>query len=223
MGTTTANMGLSVPAVNDTDYPTQIISTMSKIDLHDHSSGKGVTISAAGIGTDAVETTKIKNLAVTAAKIAADAVETAKIKDLAVTRAKIAGATPVIGADTVSSTYTTNAAYQDVAGVTVAISTTGKPVYLSLVPSSTGVGAIEIVNGVGPLTFAKYRFVRDATNLRESYLGGAAVQTVVVNPASITLLDHPTAGNYVYKLQVFVEANTSVAFAACSLNAYEMA
>lgn len=223
MGTTTANMGLLVPAVNDTDYPTQISASMSKVDLHDHSSGKGVTISAAGLGTDSVETAKIKNLNVTAAKLAADAVETAKIKDLAVTRAKITGATPVIGADTVSSNYTTNASYQDVAGLSVSITTTGKPVYLSLVPSSTGVGAIEIVNGVGPLTFAKYRFVRAATNLRESYLGGAAVQTVVINPASITLLDHPVAGTYTYKLQVLVEANTSVAFTACSLNAYEMA
>jgi hypothetical protein len=47
-------------------------------------------VTAAKLASDAVETAKIKDANVTAAKLASDAVETAKIKDAAVTTAKIA-------------------------------------------------------------------------------------------------------------------------------------
>ena len=48
------------------------------------------SITAVKLGTDAVETAKIKDLNVTAGKLATDAVETAKIKDLNVTAGKLA-------------------------------------------------------------------------------------------------------------------------------------
>lgn len=47
-------------------------------------------IDAAALGTDAVETAKIKDGNVTAVKLATDAVETIKIKDLNVTEGKLA-------------------------------------------------------------------------------------------------------------------------------------
>ena len=46
-------------------------------------------VTAAKLASDAVETAKIKDANVTAAKLASDAVETAKIKDAAVTAAKL--------------------------------------------------------------------------------------------------------------------------------------
>ena len=49
-----------------------------------------LSVTAAKLATDAVETAKIKNLNVTAGKLATDSVETAKIVDLNVTTAKIA-------------------------------------------------------------------------------------------------------------------------------------
>jgi len=100
MATTTANMGLSVPSVNDTDYPTSISDSFNAIDDHDHSSGNGVQIPSAGIldgavgssklATNAVTTIKITDGNVTEAKIATSAVTTTKIADANVTEGKIA-------------------------------------------------------------------------------------------------------------------------------------
>lgn len=100
MATTTANMGLSVPSVNDTDYPTSISDSFNAIDDHDHSSGNGVQIPSSGIldgavgtsklATNAVTTIKITDGNVTEAKIATSAVTTTKIADANVTEGKIA-------------------------------------------------------------------------------------------------------------------------------------
>lgn len=102
MATTTANMGLSVPSVNDTDYPTSISDSFNAIDDHDHSSGNGVQIPNSGIldgavgtsklATNAVTTIKITDGNITEAKIATSAVTTTKIADSNVTTAKIADA-----------------------------------------------------------------------------------------------------------------------------------
>jgi len=96
---TTPNMLLSSPVVGDTNYPTQITTSLSLIDAHDHTVGKGVQVGSGGlaagsvvastIGTSAVTTVKIQDTAVTTAKITDLNVTTAKINALAVTTAKI--------------------------------------------------------------------------------------------------------------------------------------
>lgn len=55
MGTTTANMSLSVPTLNGDPgtWDTQINVSLTLIDLHDHTSGKGVVVPSAGIGINA--------------------------------------------------------------------------------------------------------------------------------------------------------------------------
>lgn len=55
MSTTTTNMGLTVPTVSTTpgpDYASEINSDMQTIDTHDHSTGKGVQITPAGINVN---------------------------------------------------------------------------------------------------------------------------------------------------------------------------
>lgn len=90
MATVTANMGLSIPAVNDSDYPTSITDSLNAIDDHDHSSGSGVQIPTGGIAASAVTTPKIADGNVTEAKIATNAVTVTKIADGSVQTAKIA-------------------------------------------------------------------------------------------------------------------------------------
>jgi hypothetical protein len=76
---------------NIKDFIDELQSTMDNTSGHDHSGAdKGKAIPAAGIGTDAVETAKVKDANITAVKLATDAVETAKIKDANVTLAKMA-------------------------------------------------------------------------------------------------------------------------------------
>lgn len=46
--------GVNPPVLNDTDYVNKIFNAFTAIDNHDHSSGKGLPIGAAGIGTGAI-------------------------------------------------------------------------------------------------------------------------------------------------------------------------
>lgn len=59
MGTTTANMNLSVPSSGDSDYPQQVSDTLSLVDVHDHSTGKGVPIPTSGLADGAVNGKKL--------------------------------------------------------------------------------------------------------------------------------------------------------------------
>jgi hypothetical protein len=111
MATTTPLMALqSWDQVGDIYDHTQLANNWSKVDQHDHTSGKGKQIPTAGIEDDAITAAKLASVplidtaqlidgAVTTAKIldgtiiagdlADNAIETAKIKDGAVTAAKI--------------------------------------------------------------------------------------------------------------------------------------
>lgn len=59
MGTTTTNMSLEVPSSGDSDYPTQISDSMTLLDRHDHTTGKGVQIPTGGIADSAVTSKKL--------------------------------------------------------------------------------------------------------------------------------------------------------------------
>lgn len=73
-------MGLTAwNAPGDPYDHTQLANNFTKIDVHDHSPGKGLPISAAGIGNGTITTAKIADGAVTTAKIANNAVTAAKM------------------------------------------------------------------------------------------------------------------------------------------------
>lgn len=90
MATSTANMSLTVPSSGDADYPTSISDSLTAVDDHDHSSGKGVQIPTSGIVDSAITENKIADSAVATAKLANLSVTTGKIAAQAVTQAKIA-------------------------------------------------------------------------------------------------------------------------------------
>jgi len=75
--------GVNPPILNDQDYVSKIKDSFDAIDLHDHTTGKGVPIG----------TTSLADASVTAAKLASNSVTTIKIVDGAVTPAKIASGT----------------------------------------------------------------------------------------------------------------------------------
>jgi uncharacterized protein YjbI with pentapeptide repeats len=120
MATTTANMGLSVPSVNDTDYPTSISDSFNAIDDHDHSSGNGVQIPSAGILDGAVGSSKLAANAVTTTKIADSNVTAAKIADSNVTTAKIADANVTEGKIAANAVTTTKIADSNVTAAKIA-------------------------------------------------------------------------------------------------------
>lgn len=196
------NMSLVVPVSGDTDYPTSVTTSLTNVDNHDHTAGKGLQVPTGGIAP----------LAVTSALIAANAVITAKILDANVTRAKLVAVGQQVSAS--SGTFSSNSStLVDVTNLSVTITTTGRPVMLCLVndgASGTGgyLGAYQATNvDNGPL--AEFAILRDATSIAKHTIWGSATaapagQYVAIHRvpvSSIVHLDVPAAGTYTYKVQ----------------------
>lgn len=129
---TTPNMGLKVwNLVTDVFDHSQLASTHTAIDLHDHSANKGVQIGTAGIA----------NSAVTASKIAAGAITTAQINASAgITLGQLA---PGVGQLAVTSKTTTYAA-----AVGDLVLCTGSFVVTAPAPVANGVFGVYAVSGM---------------------------------------------------------------------------
>lgn len=99
-GSTTANMSLSVPATGDTDYPTQLSDSLTLIDAHDHSTGKGVQIPAGGLASNSVTVNKIASSAADGSTIEVSS-GALRVKDGGITAAKLATGLGVVPAGAV--------------------------------------------------------------------------------------------------------------------------
>ena len=218
--TTYANMDISSPDVDDTDYATTVDDATGKIDAHDHSAGHGVQIPTAGIADDAVTNAKIADGAVQADQIADDAVTTAKIADNAVTTAKILNdaVTTAKIADN-AATYdkrsgynevissssdvfdTSSVTFVDITNLTVSITTKGGRVMLACVPDESTSGSYFEVSRTGGGAGANIQLFRAGVAIDETRMLTASAQARF--PAgSVVFTDKPSAGTYTYKLQV---------------------
>src|SRR5947207_2200605 len=87
---TTTNMALISWTVGSDPFShTQLAGNWSKIDVHDHTSGKGVKIPLGGLDIGAVDSTALGPSAVTGSAIATGAVSSTKLAANAVTSAAI--------------------------------------------------------------------------------------------------------------------------------------
>ena len=198
--TTYANMDISSPDVDDTDYATTVDDATGKIDAHDHSAGKGVPIPTAGIADDAVTNAKIADGAVQADKIADDAVTTAKIADNAATYDKRSGYNEVISSSSFAFS-TTSATLVDITNLTVSITTKGGRVMLACVPDESTSGSYFEVSRTGGGAGANIQLFRAGVAIDETRMLTASAQARF--PAgSVVFTDKPSAGTYTYKLQV---------------------
>jgi len=238
MATSTPNMGLLVPSVNDADYPTSVSDSFDSIDDHDHSSGAGVQIPTGGITNLAVTTGKISDLAVTTGKIndlavttakiadsnittakiadanvtegklASNAVTTAKIADSNVTPAKLSAANSNQGAST-GGYVTTNTSYTTAA--TVTITPRGRALILMLEPDAVGAAEI-IVEGAGLTSRASIVMLKDGSPIGEWKFGGAAtvgVSQVSVPASAIIMTDRvPGTSSVTYTVQAKIDAGS---------------
>ncbi len=210
MSTTTANMGLTIPSSGDSDYPTSISDSLTAVDLHDHTSGKGIPVgrlaTAAADGTTLEVSSgavRIKDLGVSTAKIAANAV----------TRAKLEAVGQQAGSSSGSQSLT-SLTYVDLNNLTVAITTTGRPVIVALMPVETG-GDDDGYLSLGGASFATayLKLLRDATSVaRWTFRNNTELGDISSPPSSVFFLDTPAAGTYTYKLQgrLFANADSQV-------------
>lgn len=233
--TTYANMGLEAPDVGDSDYPTKVTSSMSKIDPHDHTTGKGVQIPTGGIADSAVTAAKIADNNVTTAKIPDDAITTAKIIDSNVTTAKIAdlnvttakianGAVTqakrvALGQQISSSSGTfshNGATITAVTNLSVTITTTGRPVLLSLQAVGNGTQSYLFSDGN-----TNIYFFRGSTELTHSNFFPADLSNTTI-PASMIYLDAVSAGTHTYTVRVSTGASDTIQVRQCILVAFEL-
>jgi hypothetical protein len=221
MSTTTSNMGLLIPESGDTDYPSSASTSLTSIDAHDHTTGKGVQIPTAGVVDSAI----------TAIKIATNAVTTVKILDANVTKAKLAALGQQISSSDSGSFTDTSGTDVDVTNLSVSITTTGRPVFIGIIGNNnvggSYVAAIATNNFPAPHPSALIKFVRDSTvittHLLESLISGAAGSnlSITVPPSSFFHIEVPSAGTYTYKVQAN-SGTGSIFVNECNLIAYEL-
>lgn len=193
-------------------------------------------ITAANINSDAVTTAKIQDLAVTTAKLANASVTDAKlsisaltttfIADGAVTRPKQAALT-INKSGTVASFTTTSTSLTDVTGLSVSITTTGRPVYVGLVPANTStVCSIGATNASGTNVEAVLTILRGSTTIYYTYIAQSATYAsnsqLRNTPGVVWFIDEPAAGTYTYKVQTAVQSGTTATFDQVKLIAYEL-
>jgi hypothetical protein len=174
-------------------------------------------LDSTNIQTGGIDTANYAALSVDSAALAASAVSTAKIADSAVTTAKILDAAvtqtkrAALGQQVSSSSgnFTTGStSFTDVTNLSVTITTTGRPVFLSLNSDGTGNGSeIGIVAATGA-TSGSIKILRGSTNIYQAILGGGTAGTFMP-PSAVICIDTPSAGTYTYKIQCSVFINTA--------------
>lgn len=195
-----------------------------------------------------VSTAKIDSLAVTAAKLAADSVTTAKILDSNVTTAKIndGAVTPAkkaaLGQQVSSSgsTSTASTSFIDATNLTVTITTTGRPVFLSVQGDGTAnamaIYPVFTTTGGSIQGSMDLKFVRDSTTVGVYTVGGIVLDfkdgdneevttqgdSYVITGKSITHIDVVSAGTYVYKVQLKMSVGSSANLNNAKLVAFEL-
>ena len=150
---------------------------------------------------------RVKDSGISTAKIAASAVTTAKINDGAVTRAKLAA----IGQQQsgfVTDTET-GSSLADIAGLSVSITTTGKPIMIALKGLSTNASQVRAEAPNGTTADCTLAFLRDSTVVSQYQFGATItdsssnieVDVFGLPASSFWTIDTPSAGTYTYKVQ----------------------
>lgn len=229
--TTFNNMGLTWPDIGSATYPAETDASAQKIDEHDHTAGKGVQIPTGGLANGAVTGVKLNANVVDDSTIEIDSnqirvkdlgIPTAKIADGAVTQAKRAA----LGQQLSSSSgtfFTSSNTPDDVTNLSVTITTTGRPVVLTLISdSSSNSSEIAIGNG-GAVNFCNLLILRDSTEVMNQIFGGNPTPELMsFPPSAIKHIDIPSAGTYTYKVQASVSVGSDVGINYCKLIAYEL-
>lgn len=148
------------------------------------------------IRDSAVTTAKINDLAVTTAKLDASAVTTAKIAANNVTRAKLEAVGQQISSSCGDYTNGTGS-LGDITNLSVSLTTTGRPVYIGLMPAD-GVNPGWV--GAASTGQMNIYFYRGATLLSDHQINNPANYGDCHHaPGVFWFIDTPSAGTYTYK------------------------
>ena len=144
------------------------------------------------------------------------------------------GANGVAISNSSGSFTSTSTSYVDVTNLSVTITTSGRPVFLTLMgdSSSSGfIGSANTTNGATIILSVDIAFLRGASIINE---GSLLKNTTLVAPSdldacssyvpssSFSCIDAVAAGTYTYKVQVKTVANNTASVASTKLVAYEL-
>lgn len=170
---------------------------------------------------------QIKDNGVTTNKINNSAVTTGKIADGAVTPVKKAALGQQISSSS-GSFSSTGVTPTDVTNLTVTITTTGRPVCVSITPDTSGNGGSFVaVLASGTSALAHINLVRASSTIAQASIGvgfaGANQVSSVTVPSVLTIIDPVVAGTYTYKVQALAgSAGAQVQVNTAILIAYEL-
>lgn len=143
--------------------------------------------------------------------------DTLRVKALGITKAKLAALGQQVSSDSGSFSHS-NSTPADV--VTAAsITTSGRPVFIALVPATTGTATIASSAGTGFLEFR-----RDSTTIGTLQLVGGWPTEPDLNGyiASIFNIDIVAAGTYVYKVRAYSAITETVSLTDVRLVVFEL-
>ncbi len=142
-----------------------------------------------------------------------------QVKDGGITRPKLAPLGQQVS--TGSGAFTTSSTgYVDVTGLTVSITTSGRPIFL-MVTGDPGFSNSNIsVITISGTAAGNIRLLRDGANsVTDVRLSGP---TPLFSAPNVLSLDAQPAGTYNYRVQVKADGGTTIGVNNCNLTAYEL-
>lgn len=171
---------------------------------------------------------------VAAAGLASNAVATATIQDGAVTQAKRAALGQQISASSGSFSlngFPSGTTPTDVTNLSVTITTTGRPVFVGMIPGSSSAASVAHT-WASLLTSTAWRIIfdRSGTTIANHYFGvttstgsGGSIHIADYACSAFNIVDVPSAGTYTYKVQMASTATSFTGYVTnCKLIAYEL-
>lgn len=168
---------------------------------------------------------QVKDAGITAAKLATNAVTTVKITAANVTRAKLEAVGQQSANQTTNPQTTTSTTLADVTGLSVSITTSGRPVVICLQSTNNEDSYISIVAAAVGTYYTKVALLRDGTLLKALNCGSAYGNASAATRHALgqMWIDPVSAGTYTYKIQIAMStAATSAAISNAQLVAYEL-
>lgn len=142
-----------------------------------------------------------------------------------ITRSNLAAVGQQISSSCGNFTYTSSTA-GDITNLSVTITTSGRPVSLSLIPDGVSSGSPSVFIAPGGSTKLQVVFIRGSTEIGRTQVqagSSGGISTSAEVPAAWNIIDPVAAGTYTYKVQAVSTNNAAtVTVAYVKLCAYEL-
>lgn len=186
-------------------------------------------VTEAKLNGSAVTVNKIATGAVSEPKLAAGAVTTAKLGDASVTQAKLAASTiasPATAGNVLRSAsatqFTTSTSFTAVTNLTGSLTTTGRPVVITLAPDDGGTTGFIGASSSSASASANFQIKRGSSVIAVTQVDSITT-AIRVPPGSFFAIDNPSAGTYTYSVEFKGTASGDSALVqGCKLVAYEI-